>query len=225
MPARFPTGSALLLALTLVACSANQDGPLAIPSESVPAFARGGSDPKPAFHFPLDDAALGLRSDHLFVSGGSSVYSEAVCGVTTNLFVGGTGDARMQTDNPKYTDRKCAAYPRKLTIAYGDGVVEATGTAANVLRLQTADFSIPVGTTAKRGLNVADGRCAGLRWKADLADGTLIAADSVLVTRIDARTWRVETQPYPANRAYCMSNGQSYNIAVRFTLIANQDLP
>lgn len=188
-------------------------------------FAVLQGDPEPAFHFPLDDAALGLRSDRLFVSGGSSVYSEDVCGVTTRIFVGGTGDGRMQTDNPKYTNRKCRYYPRMLTVDYGDGVVEAQSTAANVLRLHAPDFQVPVGSTMKRGLNVADGRCQGLRFKADLFDGTPIPGDSVLVTRIDNMTWRVETQPYPNNKAYCMSNGSTYHIAVRFTVVSDRPVP
>ena len=189
-------------------------------------FAITEKDPSAEFWFPLDDAALGLRSDHLYVNGLSSVYEFGMCGVNTRIFVGGSGDAIMHTDNSKFTDRRCSAYPRKMQIDYGDGVTLWSTVFVNVREIQNLSYMIPVGATVKRALHVNESRCDGLLWKGHLADGTLTnGADSVLVTRTGGDSWLVETQPYPDNEAYCRATGVKYNIAARFTVIASRSMP
>lgn len=47
----------------------------------------------------------------------------------------------------------------------------------------------------------------------------------VHVTRIDASTWRPQTQPAPNNKACCLADGQRYNIAVDFTVVSSYPLP
>ncbi len=174
----------------------------------------------PSADFTMDNT-LGVRSDSY-----SPTYRLGVCGVNTHIFLAnGGGDGFMQTDNPRFRDNRCAAYPRKLVIDYGDGVTAAGGTGINVNSLSTALFTIPVGTSAMRGLNIADARCGGLRWKARLQEGLIVPADSVIVTRVDATTFTVRTQPPPNNRAYCIGLKRSFNISAGFTIVASRPFP
>ena len=188
-------------------------------------------DPAAAFWFPTDDAGLGLRSDHLFVNGSSSVYAYGVCGVNSRIFAtgaaSGSGDAIMHTNNPRSKDRKCSAYPRTVTVDYGDGVVESAPVFINVREIANATFQIPIGESALRILRVnVGGRCDGLAWTDQLGDGTNTnGGDRVIVTRVDASTWLVESQPDGENQAYCVSTGQLFHIPVRFTLVADHPLP
>lgn len=199
-----------------------------------PTFAKpaGPTDPTSTFLFPLDDGALGLKSDHLYVSGTSSVYANGVCGVDSKIFattqLSNSGDAIMQTDNPKYTDNKCASYPRKVVIDYGDGTTAvATTTFMNVGDIErenvTAD-QIPIGGFRLRALHVNESRCGGLVYQDHISDGTLTGADSVIVTRTAADTWVVTTQLAPNDKAYCKADGQLYHIPVNFTVVSSRPL-
>lgn len=174
----------------------------------------------PTADFTIDNALM-VRSDSY-----SPTYRNGVCGVNTRIFLAnGGGDGFMQTDNPRFANRKCSAYPRKLSINYGDGTTALGGTGINLNSLSTALFTIPIGGVAKRGLNIGDARCSGLRWKATLQDGTIVAADSVIVTRVDATTFTVRSQPAPNNRAYCIGLKRSFNISVGFTIVASRPFP
>ena len=209
----------------------------AVSPTTEPATGRAGktatpTDPTATFYFPVADAALGLRSDHDFlaVGGDSSAYANGVCGVDAKLFAttaaSNSGDAIMQTDNPQYADRKCTKYPRKLTVDYGDGVVQQSTVFINVRQVQSTTFVIPVGNSVKRGLHVNETRCGGLVWQAQLADGTSTnGADSVQVTRTSASTWVVQTQPAPNDKAYCKADGRLYHVPVQFTIVSSPALP
>lgn len=220
----------IVLATMLSACDAPESGRSVLSTEPMLAKAPPGpSDPSAAFWFPLDDATLGLRSDHLFVSGTSSVYAHGVCGVNSKIFAtesaSNSGDAIMHTNNPRFGDRKCANYPRNVTIEYGPGDVESATVFMNVRQIANTTYQIPTGTTVRRVLAIQAGRCESLRFITATADGTYLGADSVNVTRVDASTWLVETQPAPNNKAYCNATGQLYNIAVRFTVVSSSALP
>lgn len=52
-----------------------------------------------------------------------------------------------------------------------------------------------------------------------------IWSDSVAVTRIDASTWQVQSQPAPNDRALCETNGQLYEMPVRFVVVSSYPLP
>jgi hypothetical protein len=186
-------------------------------------------NPTATFLIPTDDGALGLRSDQLFVSGASSVYAHGVCGVNSKIFAtgAGSGDAIMHTNNPKFSDRKCSAYPRTVTVDYGDGVVETAPVFINVREIANETFQIPEGQSALRILRVnVGGRCDGLAWADQLGNGTNTnGGDRVKVTRVNASTWLVESQPYPDNQAYCVATGQLYHIPVRFTVVSSAPLP
>jgi hypothetical protein len=178
-------------------------------------------NPTPDFNFDTEPT-LGILPDEF-----STQYQMGVCGVNTRIFTFGdtpSGDAIMDTGNPRYGDRKCRSYPRKLIVQYGDGIT-GTATAVNLNRMANALFTIPVGSSAKRGLNINDARCSGLRFKATLQDGRVVPGDSVVVTRTSHTTWVVETQAAPDNRAYCIALDRSFNISARFTIVSDKPIP
>ena len=183
-------------------------------------------DPFTTFHIPLDDGGLSVKSDRLFTSGGYSAYANGMCGVESNIFAttagSNSGDAIMQTGNARSGDRTCV--PRKLTLSYPDAVTETVSVFMNVRRVQNTTFAIPIGQTVKRSFAIQTPRCEQLLWSGE-RQGVPIAADSVLVTRIAADTWRVQTQPAPNNRASCRLNGQVYPMSADFTITADRPLP
>ena len=186
-------------------------------------------DPEASFLFPLDDAALGVRSDHLYVSGTTSVYASGVCGVNAKIFAtteaSNSGDAVMQMENPRFSARKCADYPRTLTVVFGPGD-QQTGTAnMNVRHIANTSYSMPIGSTDHHAFVITEARCGGLRWTTQNPAGEYFGGDSVNVTRVDASTWLVESQPYPNNKAHCANNGQLYNIDVRLIVKSDRPLP
>ena len=184
------------------------------------------NDPSATFLFQLDDAALGVRSDRLFQSGNASTYANGVCGTATHIFAttekSNSGDATLSIGGTASGKGKCS---RWLTIAYGDGVVQNVAAFMNVNKIHNTTSQIPIGATVRRGLNLADTRCSGLRWKTVLTDGTYTGADSVSVTRTSADSWVVETQPPPLNKAFCVADGRTYHISVRFTIVSSEPLP
>jgi hypothetical protein len=193
-------------------------------------FTVTSKDPTAQFSFPLNDAGLGVKSDHLYVAGDQSVYAQAICGVDAKIFAttqfSNSGDAVMQTNNKQWADRACANYPRKISIDYGDGTApQWTTIFMNVRDLQRDNVladQMPVGTTRLRGLNIQDTRCGAFVYMGTMADGTSTnGADSVLVTRTSATTWLVQSQPAPNDKMYCKGDGKLYHVPVQFTVIRN----
>lgn len=218
------------IVLSVAACSADETGlSRVLPTQaSLAKPPAGPSDPTASFWFPTDDPTLAIRSDNHFLNGAFSVYASGVCGVNSKIFAtaaaSNSGDAIMHTNNPANKDRKCAQYPRTITVEYGPGDVESSPTFINVREIANTTYQIPVGSTVRRALRVNEARCDGLVFLGNV-DGVATGADSVNVTRASATTWVVESQPYPDNRAYCRGSGQLYNIAVRFTVVASASLP
>jgi hypothetical protein len=209
---------ALLAALT--ACADQSTAPTGLVSAGPPAAAKPGgtSDPTATFTFP--NSGFALRGDGLYLSGGNSVYANGVCGVTATIFAttagSNSGDARLQTDIPSASDRKCAAYPRKLTLDYGNGTDVGT-LVVNVRAMQNTNFSIPVGTTARRLLVVNNtARCGAVKFGE--------AGDSANVTRISASEWHIQSQPYPNDNASCTTEGSLYHMQVDFTVVSSRPL-
>jgi hypothetical protein len=195
-------------------------------------------DPTAQFWFPLNDAALGLQSDHLsaYVQGGVSVYGDGLCGVHARIFStaagSNSGDATMQTDNNRFADRHCRDYPRKLGIILrddgGNVVTQLSSTVfMNVHDVENTTDQIAVGSTALRGLTLGeDPHCNGLRWTLVMPDQTTPSgANQVNVTRTSANNWHVQTQPYPNDKAYCLGDGRLYHVPVDFTVVADRPLP
>jgi hypothetical protein len=198
-----------------VACG-DQPAPISAAPAPDPLFAQTPSNPTPTFKFPLDPS-LALRSDGRFVSGGFSVYTHGVCGVNTNIFIFGSesGDATLQTNNPRFSDRKCPYYPRTVTVDYDDGVVETIPVFMNVRALHQAGSEVPVGESAERVFAVnppQTTRCDRLIW------GDAFGGRNVLVTRTASGTWEVASQP--PHSAWCSTTGTVHqNMVVRFTIV------
>jgi hypothetical protein len=162
---------------------------------------------------PLADADLDFRSDRRNATDGYSVYADGDCGVTSHIFLGGSGDATANSGSSK----KC---PRTFSARYPDGLVETFTSFANVRKL--AAPSIPLGHTQKRTFAINPGthrnnpnRCGRLLFGVG-DQGNGVGSDSVLVTRLDARTWEIRTQDPPDNKALCESNGEIYPMRVHF---------
>lgn len=184
---------------------------------------------------PLADAGLALRSDHLYSDGTISVYANGVCTVAGIIYVGSTGDMTIQTSVTK--GKSCG---RVFTLVYPDGVSETVAAFANIASLESAGSTIPVGSTVRRHMNFAPGspngspganasRCGGLYFgPGRLGNG--VGSDSLLVTRVDGRTWHVysDLTVYADgvhDRALCGANNTLYAMPVDFTVISSKIEP
>ena len=229
MTSRTPYSALAALAVLALACA---DGTPVTGPAGPPALAKKPpqvSNPALTWAFPLDASGLAVRSDEAFAEGGESFYEDGVCGVEGTLnFASGSGAATLQTDGSGRV-RRCSAWPRRITVVFPDNTEETAPLFANLNALQTSTSSIPIGVTVLRSLNInlslSSSRCDVLRYAATYQDTQPIDADSVEVTRIDARTWEVASQPSPNDRAYCTTNGESYHMPVQFRIIASEDLP
>lgn len=180
---------------------------------------------------PLADASLSLKSDRQYNDGTYSVYAAGVCNVSGLVFTGeggstnNSGDATIQTSNP--TKGKCG---RLFTISYPDGVTETLASFANLNQLESTDFAIPIGTTAARRLVINPGalsfrtRCGRVIFGVGPLGEVGIGSDSVLVTRIDASTWQVQSKAAPNNLALCESTNQLYQMRVSFLVVSSRPL-
>ena len=225
-----PTFSTIMALTLLVACSDSGTNPLSPHAESANAArVSGPSDPTATWKIPVADAGLGLRSDGQFTDGTYSVYADGVCGVKAKIFAttqaSNSGDATIQTSAPK--GGKCG---RRFTLSYPDGYTETLPSFNNLHEVQNTTFSIPIGATVNRRLVINPGvlqnnpsRCGRLIFGPNAATGA--GSDSVQVTRIDARTWQVQSQASPSDLAHCENNGQLYSMRVNFVIVSSSALP
>jgi hypothetical protein len=215
----------LAASVGLVACGEQSPVQPSSPDFAAAAKPQPVSDPTANFSFPLADGALALRSDHLaaYTVGSNSVYANGVCGVTGKIFAttaaSNSGDATLQTDNPKASDHSCAAYPRKLSLDFGDGIEVGT-LRINTREIHNTSYSIPLGMSVRRKLVVANSaRCGNVVFGGDLY------GDSVMVTRVSASEWHVQSQPSPNDSVLCLNTGLIYHIPVDFTITSSRALP
>ena len=150
----------LPVALVVIsACSDRQDnGGRLFPTEiSLAKPPSGPTDPTATFEIPTNDLTLGLRGDGLYPSGDASVYAHGVCGVNSKIFAttqaSNSGDAIMHTNNPRFSDRKCSAYRRTVTIDFGDAT-ETAPAFINVREIAHTNFRMAIGSTVPRTLHV-----------------------------------------------------------------------
>jgi hypothetical protein len=228
----FAAAAALLL---VAACSSTD---IATPSPASatqdPAFnSATNSNPTSTWEIPLDDALLSVRSDRKFPDAGGtySVYAAGVCSFASTMFTTGSGDDTFSFNYPK--GGKCG---RTWTVTYPDGFTEtlAYGGGLQVLE-KIGGFTIPIGSQALRHFRFAattgsSGNPVASRCSQGLVFGPngnnpAPGSDSVMVTRVDARTWDVHSQPAPNDHAYCIDNGQLYEMQVAFRIIASEGLP
>ena len=186
------------------------------------------TDPTATWYFPLSDAGLSIQSDHLYSDGTSSAYANGACNVATTIFAttenSSSGDATLNTN---YSKTKCG---RRFRIVYPDGTSESLPIFANLRGIENTNYSIPIGTTVKRQLHFGSiwpnlpSRCTGFVWGYGVANDIAAGSDSVLVTRIDASTWHVASQPPPNNRAWCKATGELFPMSVEFTVVSSRPL-
>jgi hypothetical protein len=204
----------------LAACADQATAPTGLDDPGALAAARSGGITDPTATFTLPNSGSALRGDGLYLAGGSSVYADGVCGVTARIFAttagSNSGDARLQTDVPSAGGRKCAAYPRRLTLDYGNGTDVGT-LVVNVRALHNTVDSIPVGQSALRLLVVNNtARCGAVKF----GDG----GDSVIVSRVTSSEWRIQSRPYPNDKAYCTTENGTYHVQVDFTVLSSRPL-
>ena len=224
----------IALTLTLLAvagCADKLTSPVSVPALPVSQSRSTVADPAATWKIPLADAGLALRSDHAYGDGTYSVYANGVCNVGGTIFAttaaSNSGDATLQTSAA--TKGKCG---RTISLVYPDGFMETVPTFANLNALDNTTYSIPVGTTVTRRLvvnpgvvNVHPTRCGKLFLGVGPLGEQGIGSDSVLVTRLDASTWQVQSQPAPHNQALCEANGQLYAMTVSFVVVSSYPLP
>lgn len=188
-------------------------------------------DPTSIWYLPLNDSGLSFKSDYQFSDSTYSVYQDGVCNVSSQIFATdslGSGDATANTQ----ATGKCS---RTFTLTYPDGFVETDGGWLNLTEIENRSFLMPIGATMERQLHIAlsnhntlsnnGTRCAGLVFGYGVFNDIAQGSDSVLVTRIDASTWHVFSQPPPHNLAYCKNNGQLYAMIVDFVVGSSRPLP
>lgn len=218
--------SATVALVLFTACAEPVTSPAPTPPD--PSLARSTAVTV-SWKIPLADTELALRSDRRFGDGTYSVYEGGVCNVSTTIFSGegGSGDATIRTSEPK--GGKCG---RLFRLRYPDGQSEDVWSFGNLLRLHNVAFWIPVGETVRRRFLFnpevvsSPSRCGRLIFGPNLKDGVIVGAgsDSLLVTRVDSRTWQVRSQPAPDNRALCESTGEIFAMPVSFVVAASQDI-
>lgn len=206
------------------------DSPTSTDASAVePSFKVSGGTTTAVHHWkfptPAEDT-LGLRSDGIstYVKDGYNVYKHGVCGVSATFQ--SAGDATMQTNNPNYRDRKCPDYPRKIKLVYRSDdpdMPDKTEIMEAFFNLDNArDIPVDPTVTVKRAFNLnptQTTRCDAWRWRAVTVDGVEIKGDSVLVTRLDTKTWHVRTSAYPDNKAVCTPTGRIHHLAVDFRIV------
>lgn len=228
----FAAAATLLL---VAACSSTDIAtPASTPAAQEPAFSNAtNSHPSSTWEIPLDDANLSLKSDRTYpdATGTYSVYAPGVCSFGSTMFTTGSGDDTFSFNYPK--SGRCG---RTWTVSYPDGFTETLAYGGGVQVLEKiGGFTIPIGgqalrhfrfaaTTGSSGNPVASRCSQGLVFGPNGSNPAL-GSDSVMVTRVDARTWDVHSQPAPNDHAYCIDNGQLYEMQVAFRIIASQELP
>jgi hypothetical protein len=216
-----------LAALAVAGCADKLTSPSSAPPLTVSQSRSTVVDPAATWKIPLADAGLALRSDHAYSDGTYSVYANGVCNVSSKIFAttaaSNSGDATLQTSAT--TKGKCG---RTISLFYPDGVAENLPTFANLNALDNTAFSIPVGTTVARRLvinpgvvNVHATRCGKLFFGVGPLGEQGIGSDSVLVTRVDASSWQVQSKAAPNDRALCENNGLIYEMPVSFTIVSS----
>ena len=184
-------------------------------------------NPTPTWKIPLADATLAFRSDGTNGDGTYSIYSNGACDVATVIFEGGSGDATINT-----TKGMCI---RKFELVYPDGSSELVQSFNNLNELETTAFVIPIGATAERrfvinpGVWTNNSRCDRLHFGRLGPNSILgVGSDSVLVRRLDARTWHAYSKPDDPdgtahNIAMCEKTGELLRMAIDFTIVASAD--
>ena len=206
----------------LAACADQYTSPVGLDASGGHAAAKPPTvtDPTATWTIPAPDGVLGFASD------GQGPYTHGTC-VTTRIFAttagSNSGDATIQTTK----SRNCT---RRFTLRYSatPGDTEVVPSFNNLLGLQSTTSVIPIGSPALRRLLINPGaipnnpsRCGRLVYG---ANGIVaLGSDSVLVTRIDASTWQVQSTG--SQLAWCEARDTLYTMPVSFTVTSSSALP
>ena len=210
-----------VLAITLSACAEPEQ--VLVPGGRVPDHilaAKPVPNPKATFEYlTVAASTLGGRlvGDERDANGdpavGTSIYDDGKCGVTAQIFVGGSGDATM---DPIGTNQVCQTAARSLTVEFGTPIAGAEfttpATGAHFTNVRDV-HSLAVGDHGDRRFRLllrGFPGCDYLRYEnVEGSDGRLNTADdvsfegitgqSIRVTRLDdgtgKRVWRAASQP------------------------------
>ena len=239
--------AALALASLATACS-EPAAPIFAPDTPLygkPTGEGGTSNPNTTWRLPVNATGLGLVSDGRFAVNGYSEYEHGVCGVSGTIFVGtGSGDATLQTNNPKNKTNTCAV--RTMTVVYpaGDPVYPNGGTETMLVFLNLRNIlndatDIPIGGRVLRILSLnptQTERCDAWRWSDETHNNTVHTGDKVWVERLTdvsgKRRYHVysqdrkadgtadpagyDTSGKPKNKATCTTTLQNHHLSVDF---------
>lgn len=238
--------SALLAVVIAAAACSEQTSPvdpLLRITPDAPLYAKPMAHPTSMWKLPTGTAAagLGLVSDGRYVFDDFSVYDDGVCGVTGTIFTDGSGDATLQTNNPRQKNTICQT-ARKMSVVYpvGDAAYPLGGRETmlvfvNVRNISNSATTILAGygNRVERTLSLnptQTERCDAWRWAdAVIIDGVSYTGDNVWVERVDPTTYHVYTKdrdpgpsaPVPgANKAVCTTTGQTHNLSVDLYVVS-----
>lgn len=238
---RLVLSTAIASAIILMAgCDSSNNNPVASSDEIVLLSSSGGgktTNPKTIWKFPISADGLGLRSDELYTTlDGFSKYEDGVCGVTSQIFLDGTNDGTMQTNNPRNKPRDCkpyslSVYPRKITVVYPveEGrqpeTMEAFFNARNIGTIAEKTRELRIFSLNPTQTE----RCDAWRWSDETHNNVTHTGDKVWVERLQdiggKRQYRVYTQdrgptPIPnANRATCTTTLENHHLSVDFYIV------
>lgn len=224
----FAAAAALLL---VAACSSDISNPTRPSPDAAPSAAKT-SNLTSTWEVPLADASLSVQSDHKFAdaTGTYSVFAPGVCSFTSTFFTTGSGDDTFGFNYPG--TGKCG---RTWTVNYPDGYTETLAYGGGLQVLENSSYSIPIGGSDTRHFrfapggapsgNPVTGRCSQGLVFGMYGNNPAPGSDSVVVTRVDAQTWDVHSKPAPNDHAYCIDNGQLYEMQVAFRIVSSQPVP
>ena len=230
------SGSLLGMVLLVAGCS-DTTSPVQ-PSEPLyakPTGEGGTSNPKTIWKLPFGtDTGLGLVGDGYYPDGTTlSNYEDGVCGVTSTIFLDGSNDGTMQTNNSRHKPRNCnpyalSIYPRKVTVVYPAAEARQPETMEAFLNARNIG-TIPAGQRALRILSLnptQTERCDAWRWSDETHNNVTHTGDKVWVERLadvdGKRRYHIYTQdrgPNPvagANKATCTTTLQNHHLSVDF---------
>lgn len=237
------------LSLALIgACSEWSTGPIEVED---PLFAKGGTPGPPGggdgggddgtvdadssanFLFPVSGYDMVSDGALQFQNSGVSLYEDNVCGVQGTVY-DPSGDAVMDSDVSRGGAKKCADFPRKLSLTYRDasGAVLGSEEVAVFLNLQGVWQMAPGETRTDVPLNIGlenSGSCESLRFRSQLRDGSSEDADYVTVTRNTDGSWTASNSLSDTNgdgvasQVSCVNGGvqtAAYVMELSFTVVA-----
>ena len=225
--------AAVATLLSLAACGSDLTKPESRrPTALAAASAAKTTTLTSTWEVPLASSGLSVKSDGQYpdATGTYSVYAPGVCSFTSTMFTTGSGDDTFGFNYPR--PGKCG---RTWTVTYPDHFSETLAYGGGLQVLENSNFSIPVGTSTLRHFrfgapssgptgNPALSRCSqGLVFGPN-GNFPTPGSDSVMVTRVDDHTWDVRSQPWPNDHAFCLDNGQLYEMQVAFRIVSSEPL-